>query len=253
MSWHTVNHKANYKVDHKFELRIILQPSHILFILENTGNATLGWSTHTNKWKHYYGYFYEETDKNNHQDEFTDSMFETVHIEGDAEIETFKVKSGGSLNQSSDIPSYVIFKPYENKMFTAINKTRVDDYPTNKYLFYDQNVSNRIGTPKGAEYEIILRGRVLEPRMYKFIQFEFQEKSEKSETICTVVSIRAKFMNDPKKTQSEFIQEWKRKPAIATPPLNMNPTMQKVTRHTVINIHQTRSKRTLTMKCQYED
>ena len=49
VSWHTVNHKANYKVDHKFELRIILQPSHILFILENTGNATLGWSTHTNK------------------------------------------------------------------------------------------------------------------------------------------------------------------------------------------------------------
>ena len=64
-------------------------------------------------------------------------MFETVHIEGDAEIKTFQVKGGRYWIQSSDIPSYVTFKPYENKMFTAINKTRVDDYPTNKYLFYD--------------------------------------------------------------------------------------------------------------------
>ena len=190
--WLWVQHNATYNVGYDFELRIILQPSHILFILNHeVDNNTI--VTTNNIWKHYYGYFYEENDEEDHKNEFTDSLFETVHIEGDAEIKSFQVKSGGSLIQSSDsdkIPSYVTFKPYKNKMFTAINKTRTDVLRTTyKYLFYDQKVTNRIATPKEAEYEIILRGRVIDPS--KPIEFHFQEESPTG--LCNIVSIIGEF------------------------------------------------------------
>lgn len=74
-------------------------------------------------------------------------------------------------------------------MSFAINKTRVDDYPTYKYLFYDQKVTTRIGTPKEAEYEIILRGGVLDAS--KSIEFHFQE--ETTTELCNIVSIIGEF------------------------------------------------------------
>ena len=87
-------------------------------------------------------------------------------------------------------------------MFTAIHKTRVEYYPTYKYLFYDQKVTTRIGTPKEAEYEIILRGRVLDPS--KAIEFQFQE-GETTEVQCNVVPIRGEFKesNEPNKITIE--------------------------------------------------
>ena len=187
--WLWVQHNATYNVGYDFELRIILQPSHILFILNHeVDNNTI--VTTNNIWKHYYGYFYEENDEEDHKNEFTDSLFETVHIEGDAEIKSFQVKSGGSLIQSSDsdkIPSYVTFKPYEKKMFTAIDKIKENDRPTYKYLFYNQTV--RDGTHEGYEYEINLRGTVLDPS--KPIEFHFQQKL--TTKLCNAVSIIGEF------------------------------------------------------------
>ena len=150
----SLKHLAGYKVGAHFELKMFFQPSHIVFVLSSDGIQST--------WKHYYGYFYKESDqeKENHQGEFTDSIFDSIRIEGDVTIDLFKVRSGGPFTDQSEIPENVVFKPYKDRKTVALT-----NHGNNHFYLYEKTyastsyLDNRAVYP-GTEFELLVRGKM---------------------------------------------------------------------------------------------
>ena len=70
------------------------------------------------------GYFYAKTDGNSHWSEYTDSIFDSVHIEGDVSVKSVKIRSGGPFTHPSALPRQIRGKPYINRR--SIPLTQVD-------------------------------------------------------------------------------------------------------------------------------
>lgn len=143
--------KAEYEVGRDFVMRILVQPSHYLIILEYDGVGDA-----SNTIQQYYGYFYDSKNGDSHWNEYTDSIFDTVHIEGDAEIVSYKVKSGGPFTPISDIPNYIKTKPYLKRSFLHIQPVSEDG--ATRYKLHKGSTETRF-IQALMEWEINLRGK----------------------------------------------------------------------------------------------
>ena len=141
---------------------MFFQPSHIVFVLSSDGIVQ--------PWKHYYGYFYDENNNENHQSEFTDSIFDNIRIEGDVTIDLFKVRSGGPFTNPSEIPKEVVFKPYKDRRMVALtedgnrNFKLYNDSTHNYWGYFD----GRVIKPE-TDFELLVRGKMGKDDEFKFV------------------------------------------------------------------------------------
>ena len=166
----SIKNYGNFKVGKEFVLTIFLQPSHMLFYLDYEDEDSCSW-------KQYYGYFNKETDGDDHRDTFSDSIFDSIHIEGDVKITKLEVMSGGGFNPKTALPpaQFISFKPYTKGWFEKIQELQAITF---EYMYNNKNPSEQntfiyqfFGAsfeydPKNAfaqsgdETEIIIRGYI---------------------------------------------------------------------------------------------
>ena len=184
---------AAFKVGKEFTLSIYLQPSHILFNLDYGDD-----DEDSLTWQKYYGYFYEDTDGSDHRNEFSDSIFDSIHIEGDVVITQVEVKSGGPFIPTSEIPTHwkIPFKPYTSSTFKWDNLPDPDpgfpipnSHDTTIYRFYNgRNISNTFARVlEQDEHEFLLRANTGPMSHSPSVQFRFVDLSLSDP--CTIASI----------------------------------------------------------------
>jgi len=152
--------KFEYK---RFQLDIYVEPSHYLFVLMYDGEEK---PAPHNVMQNYYGYFHEMDDAEKHYNEFDDSIFNSIHIEGDVEIDQFSVESGGPFRRPNGIPMNqepIRFSPYLRKKFIELapqygQSATYPELQEQKYLFVSPQGDTYM--EKEEEWEIIIRGRV---------------------------------------------------------------------------------------------
>ena len=228
----SIRNSANFMFDKKkFALKMQLLPSHIQFTLkyvdDDVNSYKYGEDDETScengaddensyGWKQHYGYFYEKEDAEDHTNHFSDSIFDTIHIEGDVDITRIEVKSGGEVTQQKTLthPKWFCclnektgpckngytFDQRSNGQLDKCNvigqldkSCHVKDYPkyyARQYKFYNGgNHSNSMGGygKNRWDTEIIIRGKTLESR--NKLEFVFIDVSAGEDYQCNISTI----------------------------------------------------------------
>ena len=185
----TVQQERNYKgytqnlfkfqAGHNFTLRILVQPSHLLLVLTyddqlepDVGNMMIN----------HYGYFYELDDSMEHWNEFTDSIFDTIHLEGDVEIAWLKIRSGGPLTRPEALPNRVrTTKPYTNGKFIVLEPISDGSFDGVKFLLFKDGDYRHHMMKQEEEWELNLRGRigaVNQTNLFKFLLQDYYYRAD---------------------------------------------------------------------------
>ena len=136
--------RAHFRIGEEFTLRVVAQPSHFLFILDYAGRNPTQFV-----WRNYYGYFYEPDDKNSHWGEFTDSIFDSLHLEGDVIISSVTLHNGGAFTRPANLN--LVFHPlmaHPDKSFNAVKYFIGEDVDTTAEGNWELNLRGRIGNMK---------------------------------------------------------------------------------------------------------
>lgn len=183
VSW---ENPISFQTGRDFTMRILVQPSHFLILFSYAGEGS---GSEMNTVKQYYGYFYEPENAEEHWNEYTDSMFDRVHIEGDAELIQFDIKSGGPFTDPSAIPEYVDFKPYTDRSHAPLTATTEGKETT--ILLYEGTVQSRLMAAE-VEWEFNFRGKIGAMIQDDEIKFIFQDHTYGGDVLRLTASMGQK-------------------------------------------------------------
>ena len=128
-----------------FELKIFVQPSHVLFVVPNSSLSLT--------------VFYGDSTKKDSETipQGIDAIFDSIHVEGDLKVLECKVRTGGSFIKPAAIPSHVKTFPYTNDI--ALDMVKLPSSNRFEQMFESRGIANS-HYKFMPEWEVVIRGKM---------------------------------------------------------------------------------------------